>query len=68
MMWPIIISTSRKTATLAVGMVQNFEPGARLIRFGYQGAMAILCILPTILIFVIFQKYITAVLLLLVSR
>lgn len=58
MIWPIIISSSKKTATLAVGMVQNFEAGARIIQFGHQGAMAILCILPTVGVFLVLQKYI----------
>jgi multiple sugar transport system permease protein len=59
MLWPIIITSSKKTATLAVGIVQHFEmfQGAKMMRYGHQSAASILCIIPTLILFMLLQKY-----------
>jgi multiple sugar transport system permease protein len=59
MLWPIIITSSKKTATLPVGVVQHFEmfQGAKMMRYGDQSAASILCIVPTLILFVFLQKF-----------
>jgi ABC-type glycerol-3-phosphate transport system permease component len=59
MLWPIIITSSKKAATLPVGIVQHFEmfQGAKMMRYGDQSAASILCIIPTLILFVVLQKY-----------
>ncbi len=59
MLWPIIITSSKKAATLPVGIVQHFEmfQGAKMMRYGDQSAASILCIIPTLILFVLLQKY-----------
>jgi len=59
MLWPIIITSSKKTATLPVGIVQHFEmfQGAKMMRYGDQSSASVLCIIPTLILFVLLQKY-----------
>jgi multiple sugar transport system permease protein len=59
MLWPIIITSSKKTATLPVGVVQHFEmfQGAKMMRYGDQSAASILCIIPTLILFIFLQKF-----------
>jgi multiple sugar transport system permease protein len=58
MLWPIIITSTKKAATLPVGIVQHFEmfQGAKVVLYGNQSAITILAILPTLLVFILLQK------------
>lgn len=58
MLWPIIITSTKKAATLPVGIVQHFEmfQGAKLVLYGNQSAVTILAILPTLIVFILLQK------------
>jgi len=59
MLWPIIITSSKRAATLPVGVVQHFEmfQGAKMMRYGDQSAASILCIIPTLILFIVLQKF-----------
>ena len=59
MLWPTIITSTVKAATLPVGVVQHFEmfQGAKVVRYGDQSAVSILCLVPTVIVFIILQKY-----------
>ena len=59
MLWPIIITSDIKAATLPVGVVQHFEmfQGAKVVKYGEQSAVSILCLVPTVIVFVVLQKY-----------
>ena len=59
MLWPIIITSTINVSTLTVGVVANFEmfQGAHLTAYGQQAAVSVLCIVPTIIFFVVLQKY-----------
>ncbi len=59
MLWPIIITSNVKAATLPVGVVQHFEmfQGAKVVNYGDQSAVSILCLVPTVIVFIVLQKY-----------
>ena len=59
MLWPIIITSNVKAATLPVGVVQHFEmfQGAKVVKYGEQTTVSLLCLVPTVVVFVILQKY-----------
>ena len=59
MLWPIIITSNVRSATLPVGVVQHFEmfQGAKVVKYGQQSAVSILCLVPTVIVFVVLQKY-----------
>jgi ABC-type glycerol-3-phosphate transport system permease component len=58
MLWPIIITSTKRAATLPVGIVQHFEmfQGAKVVLYGHQSAITILAILPTLIVFIFLQK------------
>ncbi len=59
MLWPIIITSDIKAATLPVGVVQHFEmfQGAKVVKYGEQTTVSLLCLVPTVLVFIVLQKY-----------
>ncbi len=59
MLWPTIITSNVKAATLPVGVVQHFEmfQGAKVVKYGDQSAVSILCLIPTVIVFIVLQKY-----------
>jgi ABC-type glycerol-3-phosphate transport system permease component len=58
MLWPIIITSTKKAATLPVGIVQHFEmfQGAKVVLYGNQSAITVLAIIPTLIVFILLQK------------
>lgn len=59
LLWPLIITTSKASVTLPVGIVQEFPFAsfAKVHQFGMQGAISIISIIPSILVFIFLQRY-----------
>ncbi|NPV85791.1 MAG: carbohydrate ABC transporter permease [Anaerolineae bacterium] len=54
-LWPIIFTQSDKWKTIMVGLIAL--KGQYSVAYGVQGAMAIIASVPTLIIFVFFQRY-----------
>jgi ABC-type glycerol-3-phosphate transport system permease component len=54
-LWPIIFTQSDKWKTIMVGLVAL--KGQYSVAYGVQGAMALIASIPTLLIFIFFQRY-----------
>ncbi len=57
-LWALIFTNSDNMRTIMVGLV--FLNGKYLVAYGVQGAMALLATLPTLIVFLIFQRYFIA--------
>jgi len=57
-LWALIFTNSDDMRTIMVGLV--FLNGKYLVAFGVQGAMALLATLPTLIVFLFFQRYFIA--------
>lgn len=54
-LWPIIFTQSNNMKTIMVGLVAL--KGQYSVAYGVQGAMALIASIPTLLIFIFFQRY-----------
>jgi len=54
-LWPIIFTQSDSMRTIMVGLASL--KGQYSVAYGVQGAMSILASLPTLLVFIFFQRY-----------
>lgn len=54
-LWPIIFTQSEEMRTIMVGLASL--KGQYSVAYGVQGAMAILASIPTLLVFIFFQRY-----------
>jgi multiple sugar transport system permease protein len=54
-LWPIIFTQSDDMRTIMVGLASL--KGQYSVAYGVQGAMAIIASIPTLLVFIFFQRY-----------
>jgi ABC-type glycerol-3-phosphate transport system permease component len=54
-LWPIIFTQSDKYRTIMVGLISL--KGQYSVAYGVQGAMSLIASLPTLIIFIFFQRY-----------
>jgi len=54
-LWPIIFTQSDRWRTIMVGLISL--KGQYSVAYGVQGAMSLIASVPTLIIFIFFQRY-----------